>query len=137
MKVHEPDGQVWRVRRRWLPWRRRLRTYFPDWGPSNLGDDPISAVIGVIVLILMLPFILLAIVVSLELLLLLLLVPFVALFRIVFGRQWEVDVRKGRTLWWSQPCGSWSDSGARIEEIAEAIRRGRTPPRTISPNDRR
>jgi hypothetical protein len=44
VKVRSPDRTVWRVRRRWVPWRRRLRGALdsaPDLGVGPLGDDPV------------------------------------------------------------------------------------------------
>ncbi|MDP2773704.1 MAG: hypothetical protein Q8O61_09110 [Nocardioides sp.] len=81
MKVKDPSGQTWRVTRRWVPWRRRLKGFLSNMptGPG-LGDDPVSLVIGVIFLVIMIPFFILALVAALELLLLLLLllvIPFV------------------------------------------------------------
>jgi hypothetical protein len=35
MKVEAADGSTWRVRRRWLPWRRRVRDV-PD-APLDIG----------------------------------------------------------------------------------------------------
>ena len=95
MKVVDPQGGTWRVSRRWVPWRRRLRV---DGGPDipgggNLGDDPISLIIGLILFILVLPFLVIAGIALLEMLLLLLLVPFVIAGRILFGRQWRIEVR--------------------------------------------
>lgn len=133
MKVKDPHGTVWRVSRRWLPWRRRLRSYFPDLPVWAGGDDPISAIIGLILLILMIPFILLFIFVALEFLLLLLLLPFIVLVRMLFGRSWEVEAHRGTwpgELWWYEPSGTWSQSGRRLKNIAELIQRGQTPPHT-------
>ena len=134
MKVTDPSGQTWRVTRRWVPWRRRLKNksdLVPDL-PSGLGDDPISAVIGLVLLVLALPFLLLALLVTLELLLLLLLVPFALLARVVFGRHWSIEARRGFTTVWQDTAGDWQASGVRIHEVAAAIETGRTPPQNVS-----
>lgn len=137
MKVRDPQGRTWRVTRRWVPWRRRLRA--PDTGPldwaTGLGDDPISAVIGIVLLVLALPFIILGLVVAFELVLLLLLIPFAALARVAFGAHWTIEARRGFTAWWEAPSGTWRESGERIRAVARAIEEGQLPPRTIDPPD--
>lgn len=133
MKVTDPDGQTWRVTRRWVPWRRRLKNkadLAPDL-PSGLGDDPVSAVIGLVLLVLALPFLLLALLVTLELLVLLLLVPFALLARVAFGRHWTIEARRGFTTVWEDPAGDWRASGTRIHEVAAAIRSGRLPRQNV------
>lgn len=133
MKVTDPAGQTWRVTRRWVPWRRRLKGVLPDLpsGPGSLGDDPISMVLGIIFLILLIPFVLLAIVAALELLLLLLVIPFALLGRALFGRHWTVEARRGFHIWYDEPAGDWQASGLRIHALADAIRQGAVPDRTV------
>lgn len=133
MKVRDPGGQTWRVTRRWVPWRRRLKGL--DSGPldlaTGLGDDPISAIIAIVLLILALPFIAFSLVVAAELLLLLLLLPFAVLARVLLGRHWTIEARRGFTIWWDAPSGDWRASGERIRAVAGAIARGDAPPRTV------
>ena len=133
MKVRDPQGQRWRVTRRWVPWRRRLRGV--DSGPldlvSGLGDDPISAVIAIVLVILALPFIAFSLVVAAELLLLLLLLPFAVLARVLLGRHWTIEARRGFTIWWDAPSGDWRESGERIRAGARSIAEGELPPRTV------
>ncbi|WP_157551114.1 hypothetical protein [Nocardioides jensenii] len=132
MKVRDHTGQRWRVTRRWVPWRRKLKGAL-DLMPNFpvLGDDPISAVIGIVFLIIMIPFLILALIAGVELLLLLLLLPFAILARILFGRHWVVEARRGFTPWFETPAGRWSVSSGRVRDIAAAIERGDLPPRTI------
>lgn len=114
--------------RRWLPWRRRAGwDAGPDLPGVGFGDDPISMIIGLVLLVLVLPFLVLALVVALELVLLLLLLPFAVLGRVAFGRQWRVEVREGWTPVWDTAAGGWSQSGQAIEQIAEDLRRGIHP----------
>lgn len=134
MKITDPSGQTWRVTRRWVPWRRRLKGSLgdvPNIMPSGLGDDPVSAVIFLVCLVIMLPFLVLALIAGLELLLVLLVLPFALLGRVVFGRHWTVEARKGWTIWWEVPAGDWQDSEVKIHEVADAIRIGNLPPRTV------
>lgn len=134
VKVKDPDGRTWRVTRRWVPWRRRLKGSLdgaPD-VPIGLGDDPISAIIGVILLIILLPFLILALIAGLELLLLLLLLPFVLLGRVLFGTHWTIEARRGFEIWWDAPAGDWQASGVRIHEVARAIEAGDPPPPALS-----
>lgn len=116
-----------------MPWRRRVKDV-GDSGPSfdlPLGDDPISLVLGIVLLILVLPFLLVVVVAGLEFLLLLLVLPLAVVARVAFGAEWVVEVRRGWTPWWEIESGSWSDSRARIDDIAAAIGRGQLPPRTL------
>ena len=129
MKVKDPSEQTWRVTRRWVPWRRRLKgvlSSMPD-GPGSLGDDPVSMVIGVIFLIVMIPFLILAFVAALELLLLLLVIPFALLARALFGQHWTVEARRGFHIWYDEPAGDWQASGIRIHALADQIRHGDAP----------
>jgi len=131
MKVSDPTGQTWRVTRRWVPWRRRLKGAIgsvPDVVPSGLGSDPISAVIFVVCLIIAIPFLLLALLASIELLALLLVFPVALAGRVLFGRHWTIEVRRGFRPHWEERSGDWSTSGRRIAEVAEAIERGAVPP---------
>lgn len=133
MKVRDPQGQTWRVTRRWVPWRRRLRS--AGTGPldmaTGLGDDPISLIILVVVLILSIPFLLLALLVWLELLLILLLLPIAVLARVAFGAEWIIEARRGFRAVWETQSGGWRESRERIMSVADAISRGQLPPQTI------
>ncbi|WGY03235.1 hypothetical protein QI633_05615 [Nocardioides sp. QY071] len=137
MKVRDPEGGTWRVTRRWVPWRRRLRSAGtgPLDGLNGLGDDPVSAVIAIVLLVLALPFIILALFVAFEFVLLLLLIPFAALARVALGAHWTIEARRGFTIWWDAPSGDWRESGERIREVAHAIGEGRLPPRTVGADD--
>ena len=124
MKVRSPAGQKYTVRRRWLPWRRRCRFDWMDRFPS-LGDDPISAIIGVIMLI---PAAIFLVVVLAELLLLLLLLPIVLLTRALFGDPWTIEVKRAGEAVYTERVKGWSDSGHRIEHLAKLIDSGQLPP---------
>jgi hypothetical protein len=133
MKVRDPSGQTWRVTRRWVPWRRRLKGGIMEGPtfPTGLGDDPISMVIGIVCLIIALPFLLLALVAGLELLLLLLVLPFAVLGRVLFGSHWHVELRRGFEPFWEIEAGDWQASKLKIHEIADGVRRGATPEPTV------
>jgi hypothetical protein len=133
VKVQDPTGQTWRVTRRWVPWRRRLKGVLSDLptGPG-LGDDPVSMVIGVIFLIILIPFLVLALVAALELLLLLLVIPFALLARALFGQHWTVEARRGFHIWYDEPAGDWQASGVRIHALADALRHGDIPPSNVT-----
>lgn len=131
MTVTDPSGTTWRVSRRWVPWRRRLRDHdLPYRTPSldAVGDDPVSMVLGLVALVLVLPLVMISLLVALELLLLLLLLPLAVLARVVLGRHWRVEVRRGWTHVWEAPAGDWRASEQKIQEIADAITRGDLPP---------
>ncbi|HIZ97677.1 MAG TPA: hypothetical protein H9805_03775 [Candidatus Janibacter merdipullorum] len=130
MKVVDPQGRTWRVSRRWMPWRRKSST--GDWGTGpdlagNLGDDPISMVIGCFAMILFIPVLVLAVVVAAEMLLLLALLPFAILGRVLLGRHWRVEVREGWTFAWEVEAGDWAQSRRTIEHVAQGLRAGMPP----------
>jgi hypothetical protein len=126
VKVTDPEGNTWRVSRRWVPWRRRLKGAL-DSAPDmpSFGDDPISFVLGVIFLIIMIPFLILFVVAGLELLLLLLVLPFAVLGRMLFGRHWKVEVRRGFTVEHEVDAGDWRSSATVIQDLADLLRQGR------------
>jgi len=123
--VKDPQGTTWRVTRRWVPWRRRLKGW-ADSAPDLpvMGDDPISAVLGLLLLVLLIPFLVLAFVAALELLLLLLVLPIALLLRVALGRHWTIEARWGFHLWWEGPGGTWRESRAAIADVAAALERG-------------
>ena len=97
--------------------------------PSGLGDDPISAVIGIIFLIIAIPFLVLGLIALVELLLVLLLLPVALVGRVFFGRHWVVEARRGFAMQWDERSGDWQTSGLRIHEVADRLRKGAGPPR--------
>ena len=136
MKVRSPDGEAWRVTRRWVPWRRRIRDTtdrLPHLPEGGIGDDPVSTVVALLLLIVLLPFFFLMLVAGVEMLLILAVMPFAIGGRMVFGQRWVVEVRRGWALHSEARVGSWQQSGLRIHEIAQDIERGETPPRTWGP----
>ena len=127
MKVQDPDGQTWRVRRRWLPWRRKVRDVpdVPDFGSFPGGDDPISAILTVILLVVLLPVVVMFAVMLAEVLLLLLILPLWVGVRVLLGGSWPIEVLRGRTFVRTESVKGWTPSGVRMHDIAEAIRLGR------------
>jgi hypothetical protein len=96
--------------------------------PSGLGDDPISAIIAIVFLVIAIPFLVVGLIALVELLLVVLLLPVALIGRMFFGRHWVVEARKGFSVEWDEPAGDWQASGLRIHEVAEALRRGTGPP---------
>lgn len=125
VKVTEPGGTTVRIGRRWLPWRRRLR-HLDDLDVPDvpLGDDPISAVIAVIMLVIALPFIALFAIALGELLLLLAVLPLALLVRVAFGRPWTVDVTRQGELVLSERAPDWPSSTELIHDLAAKAERG-------------
>jgi hypothetical protein len=126
--AQDPHGDRWTVKRRWLPWRRRFRgalTNAPDF--PSLGDDPVSIVIGIVLLIVMLPFLILALIGAIEIALVLLLLPFALLARVAFGRHWYVEVWLHRAFVEQYDGGGFAASGELVRNLAAEIRAGRTP----------
>jgi hypothetical protein len=127
VKVVDPAGETWRVKRRWLPWRRRVRDVpdVPVDGWSIGGDDLLSAVVLVIVGVVLLPLIIVFAVMLAELLLLLLLLPVWLAVRALFGGAWPIEVWRGKALLGTESVKGWGPSRVRMHDIAEAIRLGR------------
>ncbi|WP_026910101.1 hypothetical protein [Patulibacter minatonensis] len=123
----------WRVRRRWLPWRRRVRD-IPDVpiDGGDLGDDPISAIIGIFLLILAIPAIVVTLFLLAELLLLLVLLPIFVVVRLLLPVPWAIELWsrpvEQRFLGWhlehEVPVRGWAASQARIREMAQEIQSG-------------
>jgi hypothetical protein len=129
MKVQTPKGEKYRIRRRWLPWRRRV-TKVLDWVPTpgvvgSLDDDPVSFIIGAIFLIPLL--VVLAFFVG-EFLLLLLLLPFIVLARSIFGTPWVIEVTHQREVVHAEEVQGWGASQQRIDDLVTAMREGDLPP---------
>lgn len=131
MTVRDPSGQTWRVSRRWVPWRRRLKgaldTVSISPGSAH-GDDPVSFAIWLVLTAVAAAALLVA---GLELLALASVMPLALTGRVLFGRHWVVEVRRGWRPWWEAETGDWRACQLRIHEIVAAIRRGELPPRTI------
>ncbi|MEU4418931.1 hypothetical protein [Nocardia salmonicida] len=137
MKVTDPSGQTWRVTRRWVPWRLRRREMDPLDGAdvaSDFGDDLIIGLVlfaVVLVVALLFPWVFVALFAMVELLLLLVLLPIAVVGRVVFGRHWHVELRRGFRPWWEVEAGDWQASKLKIHEVADDVRQGEIPPRTL------
>ena len=66
-----------------------------------------------------------------EWLIVLAVIPIAALGRVLFGRQWHVELRRGWRAWYEVKSGDWTSSTVTIHELADAVRRGDIPARTI------
>lgn len=125
MKAVTPTGEKYRVRRKWLPWRRKTRARDMDWlNIPDLGDDPISMIIMAIVL---LPLIVILVIFLGEFLLLLLIFPLVMIARSIFGKPWTIEVTEKGNLRAAEQVKGWSASHDRIQEIAKLLRTGGLP----------
>jgi len=74
------------------------------------------------VLIIAIPFLIVAAIALSELLLLLLLVPIYVLIRSAFKRPWIIDVSHGNDHVATESVRGWAAAGDRVEQIAETIR---------------
>jgi hypothetical protein len=135
MRVLDRHDRRWKVRRRWLPWRRRVRDV-PDVPiDGGIGDDPISMVIGLVLLVLAIPALVVTVVLLAELLLLLVLLPVVVLLRLVLPVPWTIELwsrpARRRVLGWhlehEVPVRGWRASGARMDELAAELATRRDP----------
>lgn len=141
MKVVTPAGEKYRVRRKWLPWRRKAKTDALDWlNMPDLGDDPISMIIMAIIMV---PLVVILVIFLGEFLLLLLIFPLVMIARAIFGKPWTIEVTEKGNLRAAEQIKGWSASHDRIQEIAKLLRTGglpalyqAQPQATASPGDR-
>ena len=128
VKVVDPAGETWRIKRRWLPWRPRLRD-----GAFELGTHVIDAADGFPFLLFLLGLVLIPVAVALavfvaEIALALLVVSILTFGRAIFIGRWPIEVFRGRALVHVDAARGWADSGRRMGEIVDGIRRG-DPPR--------
>ncbi len=119
-----------RIGPRWLPWRRRLRYLdVGDLPNIPIGDDPISAVLAVVALIIALPFIVLFALALSELLILLALLPLVMLARVALLHPWTMEVVRKGELVASREAADWPATREVRAELAAAARRGEFLPK--------
>ena len=133
MKVQDPSGQTWRVTRRWVPWRPRLRE--PGGGDLDLvsaAEGPISFVVLLLLGLFVVPVVMVGVVFVGELLLLLL--PFAVLGRMLFGQHWWVEAREGFAPRWEAEAGTWQEAGALIRRTASSIANGDGPLPNLGPD---
>lgn len=150
IKVVDPSGREWTVRRRWLPWRPRWR------GPGRLrnmwdglngldllggfADDffaPILSILLAIVVIVLLVFFVLPLAVFLvEVVLTIVIVALATLLRIVLRKPWLVDAAdasgEGHDYVWA--VTGWRASGEAVDRIAAQLQGGAALP--VLPNGR-
>lgn len=137
MRIRDPQGRKWKVRRRWTPWRRRIREVDPLDALSMPslpgGDDPISLILSVLALVVLIPVLILAAIALVEVLLLLLLIPIVLLARIALRKPWIVEVLGPDRHYYTESVQGFAASGAHVQQIAAAIEAGQVqvpPPAT-------
>ena len=136
------DGREWRVGRRWVPWRWRMRR--PVEGAGDLADgagclaeglDGILGAIAVaIAVVLFVLFVVPVLIALVELTILALLVLLGVAVRIVLRRPWIIDARPGGSvgLPLSWKVVGWRRSGEVIQEVAAQLSAG---PNVIAPRD--
>ena len=132
MKVSDPSGATYRVSRRGLPWRWRKRVSGKPWDIDPFsGLDVvdgfaglIASIVLVIVMIVVLPIVVLVLLTGIEFLLLLVVLPVAVIARLIFGKHWRVEVREGWNVRYEVDGGSWSQSRAVIDDLAQRISLG-------------
>lgn len=119
-----------------MPWPIKRRQ--PDGDGLDLAsgmDDPIGCLIvmAVVVLLLLFPIVFAILFAPVEILVLLLLLPFAVVVRVLSSARWpwQVELRRGWRPWTEVHGGDWSTSTLRIHQLADAVRRGDIPPRTL------
>lgn len=94
-------------------------------------DDPVSAVVGLCLLIVLLPLVFVAYFTIGRFTTIFLVLLSVGAVRLLFGDTFTVEVKQGRTAHWETRAGNWRASGKVIREKAEEIRNGTPPERNI------
>jgi hypothetical protein len=132
-----PDGVHWRVGRRWLPFRVRLRRdNWRDAAPTDFGDlalfDSPGGVLAGLALtaavILLLLVIWPIVAIALEVVLVALILIGAVGGRVILRRPWTVVARSEREQEHSWRVAGWRRSGRLIDEIAESLESGRALP---------
>ena len=128
-EVQDASGHTWRVKRRWLPWRRRAKPGEFDltFDVLDAADDPISLVVCIVISIIVIPLLFVFGFLLAEALLLLLLFPIAVLFRIAFIRSWPIEVWQGKKLLEQESVKGWRASSERIHDLVNEIRLRHSP----------
>ncbi|WP_212755298.1 hypothetical protein [Flexivirga aerilata] len=124
-KAASPWGRTYKVKRRWLPWRRTKGGLDGMDSPPDLGDDPLSIILFVVLAV---PLIIVLVLFFGELLLLMLLLPVFVLARAVHGEPWTIEVLDRDDVVYTERVKGWNASQERIDQIAKLIRAGIAPP---------
>lgn len=133
----DPEGQAWKVRRRWLhrsvTWRgpkgRRALDLLDRADLAGDGSDlPVIGVIlfaiaALLIAVLAVLFVIPAMIFALELLVVLVAVGLGVLGRIFFGRPWTVEARQeGSNRGREWKVSGWRASGDLVDSVAERLR---------------
>ena len=129
---------MWRVSRRWVPWRRRRS--LPAWEDrqevvidrdAGVGESPVlialNALSLVVGILLALPALVAVLAFAAEAVLVIALVPFAALARVVMGRHWTVEVTTDLTPVWETEVGRWGQTRQALSAIASGLEQGVYP----------
>ncbi len=133
MQVAALDARIIDVRRRWIPWRPKLRQIDSSGAFDILGaaDDPISFVALFVIAIVLALFggiiLAVALMASEFLLLLALLLPLLAAARVFWILPWVIEARYAETVLGTVGVRGWRDSQEKIREVAGAYQRGEDP----------
>lgn len=99
-----------------------------DWGFGDTsltdGDDIISIVLNIALVVLLIPTLVLALLVAAEFLLLLLLLPLWVLARSLFGTPWIIVIRRDHKVVGEEAVRGWGATNARIDQIKSFIASG-------------
>lgn len=117
-----------RARRRLLPWRSRTRRWMAgvlEIMPSSAVDDPISAVLGAIAMILLLPLLVLWLLESLAQWIAL---PFVLLARLSGAAAVPLIVTERGQVAHRESVDGWAEADARLEAMRREIDHGSPHP---------
>jgi hypothetical protein len=133
VKIVTPAGETFRVHRRVLPWRRKIREK-PEWDFLDALDVPdvdhlgvLGAILLVIGIVIALPVVILALLVVGEVLLLLLLLPLFVLARVALKKPWIVEVTRRRKVVHAEAVVGWGAAGKRVRALAGELRSAARP----------
>jgi hypothetical protein len=133
-KVTSPDGRVWKLGRRWMPRRRKIKKVdlsdvgLPDFDGGFLDDlGVVGAIIAAILLVILAVFVALLLfnVIALTIELLLVLVLFVGglVGRVVFRRPWTIYAQT-KTASITRGVVGWRASRRELDDLAARVRSG-------------
>jgi len=133
VKVEDPAGETWRIKRRWLPWRPRKRSPDALADVADVGDLGGDFVVGLIIFVVVLgvlvflPIVFVLAIFVAELFVLLLLLPVFILLRAGFVARWPTEAWRGDSLIHAEAVRGWGRSRQRMQEIVDGIRLGSPP----------
>jgi hypothetical protein len=138
-----PHGDIWEVRRLWLPRLRKERSDGTDsedddddagwWTSTDLVGGELAELLSVAAVVLAIFVAVFFLLPYVFFVLELLAVPVLFLYRVALGRPWTVEARRedARRPQFRWKVVGWRRSGEVVDEVADALERGEREPRPV------